>query len=121
MMANWLGISNTDPDGGIPPSVKFSFYCGAVVFLGAVLWTVFRTKEYSPQEMQEFNEYEADIFAVRTYARPESMISALKRLSVENLSNLTPHPIKVFIGYSHPPVLERIRAIRKWEKDAVDL
>ncbi len=59
------------------------------------------------------NEYEADAFAVETYGRPESMISALKRLSVENLSNLTPHPLKVFIAYSHPPVLERIRAIEE--------
>jgi STE24 endopeptidase len=40
------------------------------------------------------------------------MISALKKLSADNLSNLTPHPVKVFLEYSHPPVLERIRAIR---------
>jgi STE24 endopeptidase len=39
------------------------------------------------------------------------MISALKKLSVDNLSNLTPHPFYVFLHYSHPPVLERIRAL----------
>lgn len=59
------------------------------------------------------HEYEADAYAVKTYGRPDSMISALKKLSVENLSNLTPHPLKVFLGFSHPPVLERIRAIEK--------
>jgi STE24 endopeptidase len=58
------------------------------------------------------NEYEADAFAVRTYGKPESFIRALKKLTVTNLSNLTPHPLKVFLSYSHPPVLERIRAIR---------
>jgi STE24 endopeptidase len=58
------------------------------------------------------NEYEADTYAVETYGKPESMISALKRLTVDNLSNLTPHPLKVFLSYAHPPVLERIRAIR---------
>ena len=58
-------------------------------------------------------EYDADAFAVESYRKPESMISALKRLSVENLSNLTPHPLMVFFSYSHPPVLERIRSIRK--------
>jgi STE24 endopeptidase len=58
-------------------------------------------------------EYEADDYAVTTYRRPEAMISALKKLTVDNLSNLTPHPLKVFIQYSHPPVLERIVAIRK--------
>jgi STE24 endopeptidase len=37
----------------------------------------------------------------------------LKKLTVDNLSNLTPHPLKVFLSYEHPPVLERIRAIRR--------
>jgi len=59
------------------------------------------------------HEYEADAYAVSTYRRPESMISALKKLTVDNLSNLTPHPLKVFLAYRHPPVLERIRAIRR--------
>jgi STE24 endopeptidase len=57
-------------------------------------------------------EYEADAYAVSTYGKPDAMISALKKLTVDNLSNLTPHPLKVFIGYSHPPVLKRIEAIR---------
>ena len=59
------------------------------------------------------HEYEADDYSVKTYGRPEAMIVALKKLSVENLSNLTPHPLKVFLSYSHPPVLERIKAIRE--------
>ena len=58
-------------------------------------------------------EYDADAHAVHTLKKPEAMISALKKLHVENLSNLTPHPLKVFLAYSHPPVLERIRAIRE--------
>jgi STE24 endopeptidase len=64
------------------------------------------------------HEYEADVWAVRTYHRPQSMISALKKLSVDNLSNLTPHPLKVFLSYSHPPVLERIRAIQGFKRIA---
>lgn len=58
------------------------------------------------------HEYEADAFSVRTFRKPGAMITALKKLSVDSLSNLTPHPLKVFLSYSHPPVLERIRAIR---------
>lgn len=58
-------------------------------------------------------EHEADAFAAVTYKKPESMIGALKKLSTDNLSNLTPHPLKVFLQYSHPPVLERIAAIRR--------
>jgi STE24 endopeptidase len=63
-------------------------------------------------------EYEADTYAAKTYPHPQSMIAALKKLSVENLSNLTPHPLKVFLSYSHPPVLERIRAIKKRYPDS---
>ncbi len=59
------------------------------------------------------HEYQADAFAGKTTDDPESMISALKKLSVTNLSNLTPHPLKVFLEYDHPPVLARIEAIRK--------
>lgn len=58
------------------------------------------------------NEYEADRFAAETTGRGDDMIEALKKLSVHNLSNLTPHPFYVFLNYSHPPLLERIKAIR---------
>jgi maltose/moltooligosaccharide transporter len=51
IFTNWIGLSNTTEDGtGIPPSVKWSFYVGAAAFLLAVMWTVFRTKEYPPTE-----------------------------------------------------------------------
>jgi len=60
------------------------------------------------------HEYEADRYAVDTYRKPEAFITALKKLVVDNLSNLTPHPAKVFLYYSHPPVLERIKAIRAY-------
>ena len=59
------------------------------------------------------HEFQADEYAVRSYGHPEAMITALKKLSVDNLSNLTPHPFMVFLEYSHPPVLDRIKAIRK--------
>jgi len=62
------------------------------------------------------HEFEADAFAAETTKAPGAMISALKKLSVDNLSNLTPHPLKVFLEYSHPPVLERIKALRTFEK-----
>jgi len=58
------------------------------------------------------NEFAADKFSVDTANMPESMISSLKKLSKENLSNLTPHWLNVFLNYTHPPVLERIRAIK---------
>jgi len=65
------------------------------------------------QVLSRKDEYEADRFAVRTLKESSSLISALKKLSVHNLSNLTPHPFYVFLNYSHPPVLERIHALKK--------
>ena len=60
MMTNWFGVANTAPEGIIPPSVKWSFYLGAVAFIAAVGWTVFKTKEYSPEEMKAFEEAEKE-------------------------------------------------------------
>jgi STE24 endopeptidase len=53
------------------------------------------------------NEFEADDFAKNTYSGT-ALISALKKLSAENLSNLTPHPAYVFVHYSHPPLIRRL-------------
>lgn len=58
------------------------------------------------------NEFEADEFAVVTTGSCEPLITALKKLSVENLSNLTPHPLAVALQHSHPPLLLRIDAVR---------
>ncbi len=57
------------------------------------------------------NEYEADAFASH-YHNPESLIQALKVISVNALSNLNPHPWYVFFHYSHPTLLQRIKALR---------
>ncbi|MEM9339362.1 MAG: M48 family metallopeptidase, partial [Bacteroidota bacterium] len=56
------------------------------------------------------NEFEADAFAKDTYqAKP--LIEGLKKLSADQLSNLTPHPAFVFVHYSHPPLWERVKAL----------
>ncbi|MCW8327245.1 MFS transporter [Photobacterium sp. SDRW27] len=55
LLSNVFGVANTAPTGEVPPSVKISFICGAVVFISSILWTVFRTKEYSPQQLAQFN------------------------------------------------------------------
>ncbi len=58
------------------------------------------------------NEYQADRFAAEHY-NAESLISALKKLSQKNLSNLTPHPAYVFFHYSHPTLLQRVQQLKK--------
>jgi len=58
ILSNWFNISNTAPEGQIPDTVKFSFYLGGIVFLVAVAYTVFSTKEYSPEELKAFEDVE---------------------------------------------------------------
>jgi STE24 endopeptidase len=62
------------------------------------------------------HEREADTFACELTGNPGSMISALVKLSKDNLSNLHPHPVYSAFYYSHPPVTERIKHIRMWSK-----
>jgi maltose/moltooligosaccharide transporter len=56
LLTEQFGVSNQAPEGMIPDSVRLSFYLGAAVFFAAVLWTVIRSKEYSPEEMASFKE-----------------------------------------------------------------
>ncbi len=60
------------------------------------------------------HEFEADRYAADSTGTAEHLISGLKKLSVANLSNLTPHPAMVFFHYSHPPILERISVLRQY-------
>lgn len=57
------------------------------------------------------HEYQADRFAGEKF-KPKALIDALKNLSRKNLSNLTPHPVYVWFNYSHPTLLQRIRALK---------
>ena len=65
------------------------------------------------QSLSRRHEFQADHFAVTTYSSGIALVEALKKLSRKNLSNLTPHPLYVFLNYSHPPVLQRIGRIRR--------
>lgn len=100
-----------------PPLFAAFSVSHASVYLGLVLFQLL----FSPVDtlMQivltmrsRANEFEADAYSVETFGEPEALVDALKKLSRENLSNLTPHPLHVFLTYSHPPVLARIEAIR---------
>ncbi len=59
LLTNQFGVSNEAPPNMIPDSVRFSFYFGATVFFLAVLWTVIRSKEYSPADLAAFTESQA--------------------------------------------------------------
>lgn len=63
------------------------------------------------------DEYYADKYAIKSYGKPEVFIKALKKITVSNMNNLTPHPVKVAFDYSHPPIIERLRRIKDYTDD----
>lgn len=89
---------------------QMSIYAG-LVFFGILFAPMDMLISIFMQHAARRDEYEADRFAAQTLPGGAPLIRALKKLSAHNLSNLTPHPFYVFLNYSHPPVLERIRAL----------
>lgn len=90
---------------------QVSVYAG-MIFFGMLYSPIVFFLGLFTQMISRKNEYAADRFAIKTTGDSQSLAMALKKLSVDNLSNLLPHPLYVFLNYSHPPVLERLKAIK---------
>jgi STE24 endopeptidase len=90
-----------------------SVYAG-LIFFGLLYTPIDLVLSVFMQISSRKDEYEADRFAAVSLKDSAALISALKKLSVHNLSNLLPHPFYVFLNYSHPPVMERIRALKTY-------
>jgi STE24 endopeptidase len=93
-----------------------TFFAEVVVlgFLGGIISLLFVPLSSS---ISRLFEREADRFAFSLSGRNESMISALIKLSKDNLSNLHPHPLFAAFYYSHPPMVQRIEDIRNLKRD----
>lgn len=89
---------------------EISVYAG-IVFFGMLYSPVDFFVGLGMMIFSRKNEFEADEYAAKTIEDKNSLITALKRLSSDNYSNLTPHPFYVFLNYSHPPVIKRIERI----------
>lgn len=60
ILVDWFGVSGVSATGGVPDNVIYSFFLGAVILLGAIVWTLLTTSEYSPQEMASFEDAETE-------------------------------------------------------------
>jgi STE24 endopeptidase len=96
---------STAPVGG-----QWPVYAG-FLFFGFLYSPISMVLSLVQNHLSRRYEFQADVFAVITSRSKTAFITALKRLTVDNLSNLTPHPFKVFLEYSHPPILQRIEAL----------
>jgi STE24 endopeptidase len=95
---------------------EISVYAG-LIFFGMLFTPMELFLSLFLQILSRKHEFEADQFSAETTGQTKPLISALKKLCVHNLSNLTPHPFYVFLNYSHPPLLDRIEAIKKLEEN----
>ncbi len=106
-----LGLAFNQPELSAGLGVEIpKFYTGLIAFFilfSPVSLLIGMFQNIMSRKM----EYQADAYASGTYDG-EKLIDALKKLSVDNLSNLNPHPVYVFFNYSHPPIHKRIKAIR---------
>lgn len=98
---NVFGVNQLSVHAGI---VFFSMLYAPVSMLTSIVTTAISRK----------NEFEADKFSLDTTSDGQALISMLIGLSANNLSHLTPHPMKVFLSYSHPPVIDRIKAVNQY-------
>ncbi|MBT8340076.1 MAG: M48 family metallopeptidase, partial [Desulfatitalea sp.] len=89
---------------------QVSVYAG-LIFFGMLFSPINSLLGIAVNALSRRHEFSADRFAVATAPQGRALAEALKKLSVDNLSNLQPHPFYVFLNYSHPPVLERVEAI----------
>lgn len=87
-------------------------YYFANILTGVILWPVGTVIDMIANYFSRKHEYQADAFAAREgYGR--DLIAALKRLHKESLSDINPHPVEVFLNYSHPTLSQRISAIER--------
>ena len=93
-----FGVSDISVYGGL---VFFAMLYAPVSMITSLLTTAVSRK----------NEFEADTFSLETTENPKALVNMLKGLAANNLAHLTPHPLKVFLSYSHPPVISRIAAV----------
>lgn len=88
-----------------------SFHVGLIAF-GMLYSPISEVTGFIMNHFSRKFEYQADDYAKTTY-KAEPLITSLKKLSKNSLSNLTPHPAYVWVHYSHPTLLERVKNLKK--------
>ena len=96
-----MGMSASEPSvhAGL---IFFSLLYAPIEFILSIIFNIISRK----------HEFEADEYSALTLKNTSHLIAGLKNLTVKNLGNLTPHPLPVFLNYSHPPVLDRIKKLK---------
>jgi STE24 endopeptidase len=84
---------------------------GALLLMSLLYLPLGRVLSVLSMMLSRKHEYEADRYSQETYGNPQALISALVAMQKDHLSHPNPHPLKVWLEYSHPPVSARARAL----------
>lgn len=113
-----IGLA-TDPDGAFSRLLFDAFGVQAISpHVGLVLFSILfspasRLLGIFSNQWSRRHEFEADAYAAEHCGSPDALITALKKLTTDNLSHPTPHPLRVLLDYSHPPMSQRLAALEK--------
>ncbi len=106
-----LSLFINNPDVSLAIGVSQPSFHAALIGFGILYSPISEVTGLIMNHLSRKFEYQADDYAKNTYAA-SPLISSLKKLSKNSLSNLTPHPAYVFMHYSHPPLIARIRNLK---------
>ncbi|GGW31193.1 M48 family metallopeptidase [Arenibacter certesii] len=106
-----LSIFINNPEVSLAIGVSHPSFHAALIGFGILYSPISEITSLVMNMISRAFEYQADDYAKDTFS-PQPLISSLKKLSKSSLSNLTPHPAYVFMHYSHPPLIARIRNLK---------
>jgi STE24 endopeptidase len=110
LMFAGVGMFLKMPEWSLACGIEHSVYAGLLIF-GVLFEPISLLLGIVENALSRRDEFAADAFAARTCGDGRALANGLKRLSVDNLGNLTPHPLTVVLSYSHPPVLRRLEQL----------
>ncbi len=111
LMLFLLSLFINNPEISLAIGVERPSFHAALIGFGILYSPVSEITGLLMNHLSRKFEYQADDFAKTTYAA-SPLVTSLKKLSKNSLSNLTPHPAYVFMHYSHPPLIERVRNLK---------
>jgi len=113
-----IGLA-TNPDGAFARLLHEAFFVreisphAGLVFFILLLEPVSKALSILANAWSRKHEFEADAYAARSTGTPEALASALRKLSSDHLSHPTPHKLRVILDHSHPPLVQRLRALQQ--------
>jgi maltose/moltooligosaccharide transporter len=125
ILTNWVGLEPSGGDNGVPLSIHISFYTGAIVFFLAVLYTILKTKEYPPEDMEAFKKMQKEtsgflnifkeiILGIKTMPRTMQRLAVVQFFTWIGLFCLftyfTPSVATYIFNGTPPPVVKHVDA-----------